>query len=89
MFAKMKRLGALMLVLAMVLSLLPAGIVITEAAPVVEVITQADYADADAVFDLIEESESSPAKKNATDDQKVKDAMEIVMASELVERGTT
>lgn len=74
-----KKLFALLLVLALAVGFLPAQQ--TRAAEP-EVLTQADYAEADLVLAQIEEALAAPAKKDATQTQKTQAAMDIVMASE-------
>ena len=80
MFTNMKRFGAVLMALVMVFSLLPTGVVLAEEVQPQEM-SQAAYAEADLIFDQIDKSESAPAKKNATLDEKIADAMAIVMAS--------
>ena len=87
MFSK-KRVLALVLALAVLCSLLPAGTVWAAEETAGQVLTQADYAEADLVFDLIEAAESAPATKDATQAQKTKAAMDVVKASDSYVEGS-
>ena len=82
MFGKMKRIFALLLAVVLVCALLPAGAVQAVEQELPKELTQADYAQADLVFDRIDAMESAPAKKNASQQELTQAAMEIVMASD-------
>ena len=87
--SNMKRFASLMLVLVMVFSLLPTNLQVFAAdEPQPQEIGQDAYAEVDTVFDLIDKAESAPAKKNATDAQKVEDAIAIVLASDSYVEGS-
>ena len=89
MFTNLKRFTAFMLALVMVFALLPTGMIHAhETAEEPREISQEAYAEADAVFDLIDASESGPAKKNATQEEKTEDAIAIVMASDSYVEGS-
>ena len=81
-----KRLCALALTIALILTLLPGGFVSAEAATAT--LTEADYAKADAVFAKIEAMEKAPAKKNAAQTQKTNAAIKIVEASDSYAEGS-
>ena len=76
-----KRFLALLLALVCVVGLLPTGPV-WAAEQETQVLTQADYAEVDAIFDLIDADEAAPAKKNATQEEKTQAAINRVMASD-------
>ena len=82
MFTNMKRFAAFLLALVMVFSLLPAGLVPVDAAEAPEEIADAAYAEADLVFNQLDAAEEEPAKKNKTTEEKVEDAIEIVVSSD-------
>jgi len=75
-----KRFLAFVLAFVLTLGLFPSGVPKAAAAPA-DALTEADYAQADLVFDRIDAVESSPAKKNATTEQKLEAAKAVVMAS--------
>ncbi len=75
-----KRLFSMLLVLAMVLSMVPA--VFAQEAPQPEVLTEADYASADAVFAQIDAMEAAPAKKGASQTDLTDAAIALVERSE-------
>ena len=80
-----KRICALLLTLALALSLLPGGFPIAQAA---QTLTDDDYARADRVFEAIADMEAAPAKRNATQTQKTDAAIRIVEASDSYAEGS-
>lgn len=87
----MKRLFALLLALALIGSLLPVGSVRAAEAPETpeaRVLTEAEYAEVDAIFAEIDAAEAAPAKKNATQAEKTEAAKSVVMASESYVEGS-
>ncbi len=75
-----KRLFSMLLVLSMVLSMVPA--VFAQEAPQPEVLNEADYASADAVFAQIDAMEAEPAKKGASQTDLTDAAIALVEQSE-------
>ena len=69
-----KRIWALVLSLAILCTLLPAGTVLAA--------EELDYAAVDAVFELIDQVEAGPEKRNTTQEEKTEAAMQIVLASD-------
>ncbi len=76
-----KRILALLMTLVCVFGLLPVGSV-WAAEQEASVLTQADYAEVDAVFDLINAEEAAPAKKNTTQEEKTQAAIKLVESSD-------
>ena len=91
-----KKLLSLLLCLAMLLSLLPVGLATaTEATSLPQpqaaeavIPSDADYADADAVFEQITAMEQSPAKKSSSQAQLADAAIAIVEASDSYVEGS-
>ena len=88
MITNMKRFAALLLALVMIFGSLPAGILQVDAVDDSQEVSAESYVEVDAVFDLIDASESGPAKKNAKQEEKTADAMAIVMESESYVEGS-
>ena len=88
MFLNSKRLLALVLALVLVLGMVPASARQAEAAEEKSAPTPEDYAAVDAVFDQINAMEASPAKKNASDTEKLEAAKSLVQRSSNFVEGT-
>ncbi len=76
-----KRLLSLFLVMALMLPMVPAATAADQSEPVT-VLTQEDYASADAVFAEIQAMEKTPAKKNASQTEKTDAAAALVKKSD-------
>lgn len=77
-----KRIFAFILALTLVLGLLPSGSFRAEATAPIDTPTEADYARADLVFDRIAAMETSPARRNSTEEQLTQAARELVLSSD-------
>lgn len=82
-----KRILALLLALVLACGLLPAGAAqAAEQEP--RVLTEADYAAVDALFDAIDAAEAAPAKRDETQERKTEAAMALVQASDSYAEGS-
>lgn len=88
MVTKMKRWLAFALALVLLCGWLPTGSVRAVELDAARELTQADYVGADLVFAQIEEMESAPAKRNATQAEKTQAAMALVQASDSFVEGS-
>ena len=82
-----KRILALLLALVLACGLLPAGAAqAAEQEP--RVLTEADYAAVDALFDAIDAAEAAPAKRDETQERKTEAAIALVQASDSYVEGS-